>query len=349
MNRSNIPIDGPLQLHRHKAEPPEDGQMVQLAEDLVWYRFRMPFRLNHINLFAMETKDGWLLIDAGINNQDTKLQWDFILPKLRARRPVVGILITHHHGDHIGYAGQLAKRTNAPIFISQIEHDIALNALEMSDENYGDMIASAYLNYGLPEEIIERNREVGNYFKKLVGPLPNMQIMNAGQTIKTIAGEWTVRLDAGHSPAHLGLFDEERKLYLAVDFLLGRISPNISVSLREPDSDVLVQYYDYLSGLEWLTPEWLIICGHDWHYFDGARRARQLITHHNHRLKQLVNIDEPQTTADAITTLFPMELTDHEIYFASREARAHLNHLVTRGELWRENSNGIAVFSRTGT
>ncbi|GIS11930.1 MAG: hypothetical protein CM15mP115_10810 [Alphaproteobacteria bacterium] len=37
----------------------------------------------------------------------------------------------------------------------------------------------------------------------------------------------------------LGLFDEERKLYMAVDFLLGRISPNISVSLREPNGDVL--------------------------------------------------------------------------------------------------------------
>ena len=50
------------------------------------------------------------------------------------------ILNTHHHGDHIGYAGQLAKRTNAPIFISQIEHDIALKALEMSDENYGCLL-----------------------------------------------------------------------------------------------------------------------------------------------------------------------------------------------------------------
>ena len=349
MTRSDIPIDGPIQLRRHEIEPPGEGEIVQLAEDLVWYRFRMPFRLNHINLFALETKDGWILIDAGINNLDTKSQWDCILPKLWARHPVVGILITHHHGDHIGFAGQLAKSTNAPVLISQIEHDIAVNALAMSDEDYGDMIATAYLNYGLPEDVIARNREVGNYFQKLVGPLPEMQIITAGQTIKTIAGEWTLRLDAGHSPAHLGLFDVERKLYLAVDFLLGRISPNISVSLREPDGDVLAQYYEYLGSLEWLTPEWLIICGHDWHYFDGARRARQLIKHHDYRLKQLRDIERPQTTADAIATLFPMELTDHEIYFASREARAHLNHLVTRGEMFRETRDGKAVFSPAGT
>ncbi|MEC8549880.1 MAG: MBL fold metallo-hydrolase, partial [Pseudomonadota bacterium] len=83
-------------------------------------------------------------------------------------------------------------------------------------------------------------------------------------------------------------------------------------------------------------------------YFDGARRARQLITHHDRRLEQLREAGGPQTTADAIATLFPMELTDHEIYFASCEARAHLNHLVTRGEMFRETRDGKAVFSPAG-
>ncbi|GIS11929.1 MAG: hypothetical protein CM15mP115_10800 [Alphaproteobacteria bacterium] len=90
--------------------------------------------------------------------------------------------------------------------MSQIEHDMAHQALAMSDTAYGEMIASAYLNYDLPEGIRERNREVGNYYRKLVAPLPDIQIINAGHTIKTIAGEWTVRLDAGHSPGHIGAF-----------------------------------------------------------------------------------------------------------------------------------------------
>ena len=35
MTRADIPIDGPIQLRRHEIEPPGDGEMVQLAEDLV--------------------------------------------------------------------------------------------------------------------------------------------------------------------------------------------------------------------------------------------------------------------------------------------------------------------------
>jgi hypothetical protein len=43
--------------------------------------------------------------------------------------------------------------------------------------------------------------------------------------------------------------------------------------------------------------------------------------------------------------LFPFELTDHEIYFASCEARAHLNHLVTRTKMTKSTKDGIAFFS----
>ena len=347
MISSEPPLGGPADLRRIDIDPPGDGEIQSLADDLVWFRFRMPFRLNHINLFAFETDTGWILVDCGINTDDNASQWDVILPQLTARRPIAGILVTHHHGDHIGYAGPLAARTGAPVLIGQAEYDMAHAALAMSHQDYGDMTAAAYANYGLPTEVIERNRQIGNYYRKLVAPLPEVTIIDPAWHLQTIAGLWSSRFDGGHSPGHLGLVDTDRKLYLAVDFLLGRISPNISVSLRDPDGDVLGPYYDYLHGLDWLTPDWSIICGHDWHYFDGARRARQLIAHHDRRLDQLRQAGGSQTTADAITTLFPMELTDHEIYFASCEARAHLNHLVTRGEMRRETKGGIATFTPT--
>ncbi len=345
MTSFDPPIGGPSDLHQIDVAPPADGEIVRLADDLVWYRFRMPFRLNHINLFALETDSGWVLVDCGINTDDTSAQWDVILPQLTAQRPIAGILVTHHHGDHIGHAGPLAERTGAPILMGRAEFDMAQAALVMNDAEYGDMTASAYANFGITEEVIERNRQIGNYYRQLVAPLPDVTIIESTWRLHTVAGEWSPRFDAGHSPGHLGLIDNERQLYLAIDSLLGRISPNISVSLREPDGDVLAGYYDYLNGLEWLTAEWRIFCGHDWHYVDGARRARQLIHHHDRRLDQLRATTAPQTTADAIRTLFPMELTDHESYFASCEARAHLNHLVTRGEMARETDGGIARFT----
>ena len=143
MTSFDMPIGSSADLRQIDITPPGDGEIVRLAEDLVWYRFRMPFRLNHINLFALETESGWMLVDCGINTDDTGGQWDAILPQLTAQRPIAGILVTHHHGDHIGHAGPLAARTGAPILMGRAEYDMARAALAMSDAEYGEMTAAA--------------------------------------------------------------------------------------------------------------------------------------------------------------------------------------------------------------
>ena len=153
-----------------------------------------------------------------------------------------------------------------------------------------------------------RTTSVGNYYRKLVGDFPEAGIITPDTVIETVSGNWKVRFDAGHAPGHLGLYDEARRLYIAVDFLLGRISPNISVSLRDPDRDVLAQYYEYLASVANLGADWQIICGHDWHYHDGAARAAQLVAHHDKRLDELRVIGTPQTTSDAMNTLFRIQM-----------------------------------------
>ena len=45
------------------------GGLRQLADDLFWARFDLPFRLNHINLYMLTTAEGWVLVDAGLNDE----------------------------------------------------------------------------------------------------------------------------------------------------------------------------------------------------------------------------------------------------------------------------------------
>jgi hypothetical protein len=42
--------------------------------------------------------------------------------------------------------------------------------------------------------------------------------------------------------------------------------------------------------------------------------------------------------------LFTFNLTDHELFFASCEARAHLNHLVALNEMQIQTEDGIEYF-----
>ena len=91
--------------------------------------------------------------------------------------------------------------------------------------------------------------------------------------------------------------------------------------------------------------DWLVLPGHDWPFYGGGVRAQSLIAHHESRLCQLLEANQPLTTKQAIENLFPFTLTDHELHFASGEARAHLNHLVTRGAMIRSRQGGATIFT----
>ena len=45
---------------------PKFGELTQIASDLYWAHFELPFRLNHVNLFLMDTPNGILILDAGL-------------------------------------------------------------------------------------------------------------------------------------------------------------------------------------------------------------------------------------------------------------------------------------------
>ena len=170
--------------------PPEAGSLVGLADDLYWMRFTLPFRLNHINLYAFDTKDGWLLLDCGINSEAIANQWAVMLEGPLAGQPICGIIVSHYHADHVGYAGNLAKITSAPVYMGAVEHEQASWGLAQLDEHAGGLLAKTYAQFGLSDEVVNRVRQEGNYYRKLAGDLPDVTIIDAGHQFKTKSGCW---------------------------------------------------------------------------------------------------------------------------------------------------------------
>ena len=48
---------------RYPFEAPTPGQAMQIAPGVRWIRLSMPFRLDHINVWAIDTDEVWLLVD----------------------------------------------------------------------------------------------------------------------------------------------------------------------------------------------------------------------------------------------------------------------------------------------
>ena len=314
---------------------PDTGQLTKITDDLYWARFALPFRLNHINLYILDTQKGWVIIDSGINTPPTADHWHALLSGPLAGQKVAKIIITHHHVDHIGYAGPLAEITGAPVFTSKEEADKARWMIDQPDDVFADLVERTYRSYGLGDEICAAARANKGRFAKHVAPLPTFERLSQGDEITSKAGTWQVRIDAGHSQAHIGLTDHQRGLYIAVDFLLPRISPNIPVDLRDLNKDMLGAYFDYLKQISEMDESWQIFPGHDWPFTKAASRAKSLIAHHQDRLETLLLAakDRPLSVYDAMALLFGKSFEAHEMYFASGEARSHLTHLVTTGQM----------------
>ncbi|MEE3101187.1 MAG: MBL fold metallo-hydrolase, partial [Pseudomonadota bacterium] len=48
------------------AAPPAPGEAIEAAPGVMWMRFKLPFALNHVNIYALEDGPGWAVIDTGI-------------------------------------------------------------------------------------------------------------------------------------------------------------------------------------------------------------------------------------------------------------------------------------------
>ena len=313
---------------------PKFGELTKLASDLYWAHFELPFRLNHVNLFLMDTPEGVLILDAGLKSDHSEEHWDALLNGPLKSKKFAGIVITHYHPDHIGMAGWLQKKLNIKCYTTEKELFTAKTFRSMPDDEYAKIFRNVFVRAGMSEEDIIAKGPATRLYKNRVYELPEFEIIRAGHEFISNDGKWIVRTDSGHSPEHISLLDKERKLYLSGDFLLPRISPNISDNFFDPLDNRLGEYLKYLNEIQEIVFKTNVVPGHDWPFNEGAQRAKDLIKHHNHRLSLIIEALNKKTITimDSISIIFDRKIGDEQMHFAIGEARAHLIHLDVTGQ-----------------
>ncbi len=89
------------------AAPPAPGEITTIAPGVLWFRLKLPFQLNHVNIYLIEDKGGWLALDTGLGTDDCRMGWDAILSGPLKGERLSAMLVTHFHPDHVGLAGWL--------------------------------------------------------------------------------------------------------------------------------------------------------------------------------------------------------------------------------------------------
>lgn len=317
--------------------PPAAGEVIQVAAGILWARLPLPYRLDHVNVYLLEDKGGWTVVDTGINTDEAIAAWEMLLAgPLRGER-IARVIVTHHHPDHIGLAGWLCARFGAELLTSQTAYLASRMISLMPHESGLRQHFQFYTDRGMSEETAGIVAIQGSEYLRRVVELP-ITFLRLVHGDKLVIGgrEFRVISADGHAPEQLMLYHEPDRILLSADQVIERISPNISVFASEPNGDPLGHYLRSLRFLRSELPDdVLVLSGHGRPFFGLHLRCTELEAHHEERCERIREAcrQGPKTAAELVPVLFKRQLDAHQMSFAFTETLAHVNRLIRRTEL----------------
>ena len=342
----------------HGEDLPEAGRTLALKPGVKWVRLPLPFMLNHINVWLLrdeiEGRQGWTLVDCGIANDATRALWEQVYATELDGLPVLRVLVTHMHPDHIGLADWHTRRWSNPahdcrMWISATDYAVARMLVLKPSGFGGEAAAEHFRRHGLSDpEAVAKVRARGNYYGSMVPAVPETyrRLMH-GDEIQIGGQAWHCIAGYGHAPEHISLHCEALGVMISGDMLLPRISTNVSVIDSEPEGDPLALFLDSIAALRELPAQTLILPSHGRPFVGLHARIAQLQQHHDERLAEVLLAcrEAPRSAAELLPVLFRRPLDLHQTTFAMGEAIAHLNCLWAQGLLQREaDAEGVWHF-----
>jgi glyoxylase-like metal-dependent hydrolase (beta-lactamase superfamily II) len=335
---------------------PALGTTLEVAPGVRWLRMQLPFALDHINLWllrdAIDGVAGWTIVDCGIANDDTRAAWEEVFATQLGGLPVLRVVVTHMHPDHLGLGHWLTERWGVRLWISATDYNVARMASSATTATGvgGESAARFMRGHGLADaDSLQKIRARSNYYASMVPRVPEQyrRLMD-GDTLQIGGHAWTCHVGHGHAPEHMALHCRVLGVLISGDMVLPRISTNVSVIDIEPEGNPLPLYLASIARLRGLPAETLVLPSHGRPFAGLHTRIAQLTQHHDDRFAEVMAAcaQAPQSAADLLMVLFKRKLDLHQTTFAMGESIAHLHALWFGGKLVRHtDAQGVFRFS----
>jgi glyoxylase-like metal-dependent hydrolase (beta-lactamase superfamily II) len=247
---------------------------------------------------------------------------------------LIGIVVTHAHGDHLAMAPGLAAHSDAWVATHRVEaatlerRSAVGRSASLADER-------AWLQWaGVPADVVDELLEL-HRSQGWVGAPPT-RTFEHDDVIPLAGRDLRVVLTPGHTAGHLCVVDLDNRFVLTGDHVLPKISPNVGVGPHETSRDSIAQYVASLDAMAaWAQFE--VLPAHEYRFSGLTARTAQLSQHQVERSEEVRDMVARHPGAS------PWELAsrlswsrgwrDLNVFHrraALMETIAHLNHLQSR-------------------
>ena len=288
----------------------------------------LPMRPDHVHCYLVPVASGYMLVDTGLGLPDAKELWAAALARLDA--PVVTTFLTHFHPDHLGAAADVRDLTGARTVQGRL--DAEQTRIVWENDAWSDRLADWFHRNGVPEGVTEELIGQGARYRPFIRTVSDPELVDDGELLHG----WELVAAPGHADGQLTLLKDG--VLLAADHLLARITPTVGL-WPESRPDPLGDYIQALERTIELAPT-IAYGGHGDAVTDPVGRARELIAHHEERLRLAVSAlrTEPLSAYDVSFTLFGRDLEAAGRRFAVAETLSHLERLVCDGRAARHEA-----------
>jgi glyoxylase-like metal-dependent hydrolase (beta-lactamase superfamily II) len=208
------------------AVEPSDAAARELEPGL--WRLRLPLGwpgIPHVNAYAIERDDGWLLVDCG--SWGDQSCWDALVAVLGQAHIELGdvrlLAATHAHSDHIGVAARVVERSGCE-FVMHPDHDHFYGPKREPETFERARRRRAKLE-GVPEELLHLYADVGEEVDGFMAPVVPHRGLRAGVRLESRLGDWHVIEAPGHAPSHVLFHQPERRLLITGDLVSKAFAP----------------------------------------------------------------------------------------------------------------------------
>jgi glyoxylase-like metal-dependent hydrolase (beta-lactamase superfamily II) len=353
MDSKTEPVQSSAEALRYPWENhPGPTEVVDVMPGVKWVRLKLPFRLNHVNIYLLADGDGWAMVDSGFGNEESIAAWTALFDGPLKGVTITKLIVTHSHPDHVGLAGWIVERFDCPLYMSQVEYLQSVYHQNRGTEERKNAQRLFFRRHGMDEDLTDKLLGRGQDYLKRVSVLPaSYRRISHGDEISIGARRFKVITGGGHALDQVMLYCAADKLFLSADQVLSKISPNVSVWAVEPEQNSLGEYLASLASLTTTLPyDVIVLPGHGVPFYGLKTRIKQLADHHEERCRLIADAcrETSKTSRELVPVVFnkyPLDV--HQMGFASGELIAHVNYMLVEGRLTAEVVDDVLQFRTT--